>query len=91
MDLITRLKSQSACEPGCEGRCKVCPDDTAKEAAAEIERLTAEVERLRAVLGEIIDLDHHNHGPESRATTIARNALNQRESIERTGGVGWAR
>jgi len=36
----------------------------------------AEIERLRSVLHDIIDLDQHNHGPESRATQIARAALN---------------
>jgi hypothetical protein len=38
-------------------------------------RCRAENERLRAILREIIGLDHHNHGPESRATKIARAAL----------------
>lgn len=32
-------------------------------------------ELLRAALHDIIALDHHNHGPESRATKIARAAL----------------
>jgi len=36
-----------------------------------------EVERMREVLGKIIELDHHNHGPEGRATTIARAALKE--------------
>ena len=36
-----------------------------------------EIERLRRVLLNIIELDHHNHGPESRAAKIARSALNQ--------------
>ena len=31
---------------------------------------------LRAALHRIIELDHHNHGRESRATIIAREALN---------------
>jgi len=35
-----------------------------------------EIEHLRAALHEIINLDHHNHGPESRASEIARAALN---------------
>ena len=42
---------------------------------------TAEV-KLRAALGRIIDLDHHNHGPESRATKIARDALLEAGSRE---------
>lgn len=41
------------------------------------ELLRSQVEKLRTALYEIIGLDHHNHGPESRATKIARNALNQ--------------
>lgn len=36
----------------------------------------AESFRLRSTLREIIGLDHHNHGPESNATKIARAALN---------------
>lgn len=35
----------------------------------------AEIWRLRGALREIIGLDHHNMGPESRATKIARDAL----------------
>jgi single-stranded DNA-specific DHH superfamily exonuclease len=35
----------------------------------------AEIARLRKGLYDIIYLDHHNHGPESRATAIARAAL----------------
>lgn len=38
-------------------------------------RAWAEVERLRATLRDIIGLDHHNHGPKSEATKIARAAL----------------
>lgn len=40
-----------------------------------IDRFHAEIARLRAALHEIIGLDHHNHGPESRATKIARDAI----------------
>ena len=42
---------------------------------AGIMNLTAENQRLRAALYEIISLDHHTHTPASRATTIARDAL----------------
>lgn len=44
-----------------------------------------EIERLRAALHHIIEVDHHNHGPESMATKIAREALHQQseEEIER--------
>lgn len=35
--------------------------------------------RLRAILREIIELDHHNHAPESKATEIARAALTASE------------
>lgn len=34
-----------------------------------------ENQRLREALHSIIRLDHHNHGPESQATTLARAAL----------------
>lgn len=34
-----------------------------------------EIERLRQALNSIIDLDHHNMGPESKATKLARTAL----------------
>lgn len=42
---------------------------------------------LRAALHQIIKLDHHNHGTESRATTIAREALNQSYSLDQK--IGW--
>ncbi len=45
--------------------------------ASRAELLEAEIERLRAALHQIIGVDHHNHGPESMATKIAREALNQ--------------
>jgi hypothetical protein len=35
----------------------------------------SEIERLQAALRKIIDLDHHNYGPESRATKIARTVM----------------
>jgi hypothetical protein len=41
------------------------------------EDLRRALENRNAALREIIDLDHHNHGPESRATKIARAALSQ--------------
>lgn len=34
---------------------------------------------LRTALHDIIALDHHNHGPESKATKIARAALAKAE------------
>ena len=44
---------------------------------SELPELAAdEIERLRAALHRIIDLDHHNMGPEARATKVARAALN---------------
>lgn len=36
----------------------------------------AHIEELERALHQIIELDHHNMGPESRATKIARAALN---------------
>ena len=36
-----------------------------------------ENERMREVMRTIIKLDHHNHGPESRATILARAALKE--------------
>lgn len=42
---------------------------------------------LRAALYRIIELDHHNQGVESRATTIAREALNQHYSLDPK--IGW--
>jgi hypothetical protein len=39
--------------------------------------LKSQNEYLRSVLCDIIDLDHHNHGPKSRATAIAVEALNK--------------
>ncbi len=34
-----------------------------------------EIDRMRRTLHGIIALDHHNHGPESTATKLARDAL----------------
>lgn len=39
--------------------------------------LLERVRRYESALHEVIGLDHHNMGPESRATKIARAALNQ--------------
>lgn len=47
------------------------------------EYLVGEIDRLRTALHSIIRLDHHNHGPEGRATTLARNALNAPSLNER--------
>lgn len=40
-----------------------------------IDEVLAEIERLRHTLHEIVNLNHHNMGQESRATQIARAAL----------------
>lgn len=37
--LVARLRRLSFCSPGCSGRCLECPDEIAREAADEIERL----------------------------------------------------
>lgn len=66
MDIVSRLKFDAA-------RCEV---DYSKGVASNIEEAVAEIERLRRALYAIIDLDHHNHGPKSRATGIAQDALN---------------
>lgn len=57
--------------------------DREREAAAVNEQAVgvildkkAHIESLEATLHRIIELDHHNMGPESRATKIARAALN---------------
>ena len=74
--LVDRLRGQYACGPHLPngnpefGWRQFQAPPIQHEAAAEIER-------LRNVLYEIIGLDHHNHGPESRATKIARDALNR--------------
>ncbi len=52
------------------------PDNSTRELNA-LRELRAENARLRAALCKIVDLDHHNHGPESNATKIARAALSQ--------------
>lgn len=52
-----------------------------RDSAAILKMLRdVEIERLRAALYSIIGLDHHNHGPESRATKIARDTLNHEQS-----------
>lgn len=51
------------------GMCPFCQDETIAE--------------LRAALHSIIGLDHHNHGPESRATQIARDALTHEQAQDR--------
>jgi hypothetical protein len=40
--------------------------------------IAREINPLLDALREIIDIDHHNHGPKSRATEIARTALSGR-------------
>lgn len=46
------------------------------EGAARARQAAEErVKELEAALGKIIGLDHHNHGPESQATIVARRAL----------------
>ena len=45
-----------------------------------IDEVLAEIERLRHTLHEIVNLNHHNMGQESRATQIARAALAKDES-----------
>lgn len=42
---------------------------------SELDRIKEENERMRAALYEIVGLDHHNMGPESKATKMARAAL----------------
>lgn len=41
--LVEQLRSLGACAPGCNGRCAICPDEVARQAADEIERLRAEL------------------------------------------------
>lgn len=43
IDIVARLRSMLACDPGCEGRCYDCLSTVAKEAADEIEWLRKEV------------------------------------------------
>lgn len=58
-------------------------------------KLEARLERLEAAMYEIIALDHHNHGPESATTKIARNAVLKPAEAERSeydqfgGHMGW--
>lgn len=40
-----------------------------------IETVFGILDRYRSALHKIIELDHHNMGPESRATRLARDAL----------------
>lgn len=42
---------------------------------AEVDRLQSATETLESALHRIIGLDHHNMGPESKATKLARAAL----------------
>ena len=70
MDLLDRLRSDRHLTQGHGLEALL---DTGEEAAKEIER-------LRAALYEIVGLNHHNMGQESRATQIARAALAKDES-----------
>ena len=45
-DIVERLRLMLACDPGCEGRCHDCPTSVASEAADEIERLRATLQRI---------------------------------------------
>ena len=65
-----------------------------EELTDEMARLRAENERLRAALYDIIELDHHNHGPETRATALARAAIVHEQKMPKgpagdAGQVGW--
>jgi len=46
---------------------------------SDIRVMLGEIERLQMALRAVIFQDHHNHGPESMATKIAREALNQQK------------
>ena len=48
--LVTKLLTLSACAAGCEGRCRVCPDEVAREAGKAIEQLSARIQHLKAAL-----------------------------------------
>lgn len=52
IDIVARLRSMLACDPGCEGRCYDCLSTVAKEAADEIEWLRGERNRLAADLAK---------------------------------------
>lgn len=54
-ELVMRLRSLNACEPGCEGRCDECPNSLVRSAADEIER-------LRRLLWMIQDQGYHPSG-----------------------------
>jgi hypothetical protein len=43
MDILKKLKSLYVCEPGCEGRCKQCPQDIVNDAINYINRLRDEL------------------------------------------------
>jgi hypothetical protein len=49
--------------------------DELRDAADHIDALQARVAELEAALHAVIQIDHHNHGPESRATKVARAAI----------------
>lgn len=49
-NLIEKLRDLNACEPGCYGRCTVCPNLVAQEAAEAIERLTRERDEARGMV-----------------------------------------
>ena len=39
LDIVDRLESLGGCDPACCGRCKVCPDEVARDGAKEITAL----------------------------------------------------
>lgn len=39
LDIVDRLESLGGCDPACYGRCKVCPDEVARDGAKEITAL----------------------------------------------------
>lgn len=49
VDILKELRELNGCEPGCEGRCRICPLDVKNAAVTEIERLRTALKNLAVV------------------------------------------
>ena len=57
-DIVERLRSMLACDPGCEGRCHDCPTSVASDAANEIERLSKYETTVKRIAWDYIELSY---------------------------------
>lgn len=80
VEIVQQLKTENACAPGCEMRCRLCPNDLMHDAAALIEKLSKDSDALAeldaAVAEYSIGDGMYDFGPaeERRVQTIIEQA-----------------